>query len=658
MGISTGPRTNNDGLVFYIDPGNARSYSGAGITIYNLVSGGIGGTLVNGPIYDVSRTGGIIFDGTNDYILCGQFESLKTQNISLSCWVNLASLATSGDNKVIFGWTDGVNWGAGIAIAASGGNLVASVLGTGNLSASAVTLNKWHHLCITRNATSTTSAFYVNGIGVSTLSGSLNYNSTNLLSVAYGVGYSNAFQKMVLGSAKVHNRSFSAAEVNQEYYATRKRYYPDENYVTSGLYIDLDASNPASYPGTGNSWFDLSGFGNHFSLLGIPQQKKTGVLKLTSTQHAYRNAGWGTNIHTIDMYFRGKDNFNNFNRFLSTGPSDNFEVAVSELGVLRFYPGWTDTNVRLNYSKFNHLVISRNFTELKFYLNGSLIQTTSTGASPGGSIFLGTRYPLNEYTEIELGSFKVYDRILSLQEVQQNYNALRPRYSPYEAVSDKLIFNVDFGESSSWVGSGFVNDISGFGNTGTALNGPTNTYRDSYTSFDGTNDYVSFNYDSLDLGTSNFSVCVWFKTNATQIGTLIANQVNNGWNGFNFQVSASGNILPTVDWGNSQQYGALSSSTAYNDNVWREATFVMNGATVSNWKLYINGVQVSASLEGSSVSTISGSGISNNVPLTIGYRTFGNYFSGQIGRVLIYRKALSDSEVAQNFNSIRDRYNV
>ena len=30
MGISTGPRTNNDGLVFYIDPGNKRSYSGAG----------------------------------------------------------------------------------------------------------------------------------------------------------------------------------------------------------------------------------------------------------------------------------------------------------------------------------------------------------------------------------------------------------------------------------------------------------------------------------------------------------------------------------------------------------------------------------------------------------------------------------------------------
>jgi hypothetical protein len=471
-----------------------------------------------------------------------------------------------------------------------------------------------------------------------------------------GAGYV-SYGKYTLGSAKIHNRALSLDEINQEYHSTKKRYYPDENYVTNGLYIDLDASNPVSYPATGNSWFDLSGSGNHFSLLGIFQQKKTGALQLQATQHAYRNAGWGTNIFTVDMYFRGKGNYGAYNRILSTG-GDAFELAVNGSGELMYYPGWSITNLRLNYSKFNHLVVSRNLTELKFYLNGSLIQTATTSATPGSSIFLGTHYPLNETTIIELGSFKVYNRILSLQEVQQNYNALRPRYAPYEAVTDKLIFNVDFGESSSWVGSGFVNDIIGFGNTGTALNGPTNAYLDSYTSFDGTNDYVSFNYDSLDLGTSNFSVSVWFKTSATQIGTLLANQVNNGWNGFNFQVSSSGNIIPTVDWGNSQQYGALFSSTAYNDNVWREATFVMNGATVANWKLYINGVQVSASLEQSSVSTISGSGISNNIPLTIGYRSAGSYFSGQIGRVLIYKKALSNSEVAQNFNSIRDRYNV
>ena len=224
-------------------------------------------------------------------------------------------------------------------------------------------------------------------------------------------------------------------------------------------------------------------------------------------------------------------------------------------------------------------------------------------------------------------------------------------------VTDGLIFGLDAANSRSYSGSGIiVNDLVG-GIGGTLVNGVGFTSSNNgLFSFDGTNDYINITTDVLDLGTSNFSVSVWFKTIATQTQSLIANQVSNGWNGFNFGINSSGYITPTVDWGNSQQYGALQSATAYNDNVWREATFVMNGATVSNWKLYINGEPVNAPLEGGSVSTISGSGIGNNVNLTVGTRTFGSYFSGQIGVTKIYNKALSSAEVKQNYNATKKRY--
>ena len=231
-------------------------------------------------------------------------------------------------------------------------------------------------------------------------------------------------------------------------------------------------------------------------------------------------------------------------------------------------------------------------------------------------------------------------------------------YNP-SIVSDGLVFYLDAANRRSYSGAGLTANglVGGIG--GTLVNGVGFTSSNNgYFSFDGTNDFINITTDVLDIGTSNFSVSVWFKTSATQMGSLIANQVSNGWNGFNFQVNGGGYILPTVDWGNSQQYGALSSSTAYNDNVWREVTFVMNGATVSNWKLYINGVQVSATLEGGSVSTISGSGIGNTVPLTIGYRTFGNYFLGQIGVTKIYNRALTEQEILQNFNATRFRYGI
>ena len=52
------------------------------------------------------------------------------------------------------------------------------------------------------------------------------------------------------------------------YYA--KRFFgqvQNEGIVTDGLKLWLDASNPASYPGTGTTWFDLSGNGNNGTMV-------------------------------------------------------------------------------------------------------------------------------------------------------------------------------------------------------------------------------------------------------------------------------------------------------------------------------------------------------------------------------------------------------
>ena len=53
------------------------------------------------------------------------------------------------------------------------------------------------------------------------------------------------------------------------YYA--KRFFgqvQNEGIVTDGLKLWLDASNPASYPGSGTTWFDLSGNGNNGTMMG------------------------------------------------------------------------------------------------------------------------------------------------------------------------------------------------------------------------------------------------------------------------------------------------------------------------------------------------------------------------------------------------------
>ena len=225
-------------------------------------------------------------------------------------------------------------------------------------------------------------------------------------------------------------------------------------------------------------------------------------------------------------------------------------------------------------------------------------------------------------------------------------------------ISDGLVFQLDAANLRSYSGSGNTANglVSGIG--GTLVNGVGFTSDNSGSFiFDGTNDQIIVASDVLDIGLSDFTIKVWFKTNSSANGSFIANQVSNGWNGFNYWIS-NGQIYCVVDWGNSQQYGAIITTATYNDNTWKEAVFVMNGSTVSNWKIYINGSLVNKSLAFESQPTLSGLGISNNVPLTIGTREFGGFYNGNISQVQIYNRALSATEVMQNFNAMRERYNI
>jgi hypothetical protein len=59
----------SNGLILYLDAGNAASYPGSGTT-WTDVSGNINtGTLTNGPTYSSANGGSIVFDGSNDYVL-------------------------------------------------------------------------------------------------------------------------------------------------------------------------------------------------------------------------------------------------------------------------------------------------------------------------------------------------------------------------------------------------------------------------------------------------------------------------------------------------------------------------------------------------------------------------------------------------------------
>jgi len=186
-------------------------------------------------------------------------------------------------------------------------------------------------------------------------------------------------------------------------------------------------------------------------------------------------------------------------------------------------------------------------------------------------------------------------------------------------------------------------DLSGNGNTGT-LSGAT-YLSSSYgnLSFVSSNsNFVSFaSTSNIPSGNNNYTISTWF--NPSSLGTKglvgwgnygTTNQVNS------FKLSATGLI-------NSWEGNDLSVTTSLSTGTWYNAVATFNGTTRQIW---VNSVSVGSDTP-----------ISHNVTttsnLTIGRTNNTEYFDGSIGEVQIFDRALSPSEISQNYNALLPRYN-
>jgi hypothetical protein len=168
----------------------------------------------------------------------------------------------------------------------------------------------------------------------------------------------------------------------------------------------------------------------------------------------------------------------------------------------------------------------------------------------------------------------------------------------------------------------------------------------------------------LNLG----SISIWFKTSTNQNGVLV------GWGddgNTNF-----GSIEITADWTGgyadesliAESYTASASQRAvirkgsnyYANGVWTNITAVFDDNYL-NLKIYINGVLETTSNNGSSSGAPFLNVSTSTSYFNIGRRTYGaggEYFTGEIGQVLVYGRLLTAAEVLQNFNATRKTYGI
>ena len=217
-------------------------------------------------------------------------------------------------------------------------------------------------------------------------------------------------------------------------------------------------------------------------------------------------------------------------------------------------------------------------------------------------------------------------------------------------VTSGLILCLDAANVKSYPGSGTSwTDLSGNANSGTLVNGPTySSTNGGNLTFNGTNQYGS---TPLSLGGyTAYTASAWIKTATTNREILATWGINNIFELYIYQDKL---MAYTYNSSNASTY--RQSNKIITNGLWTYCVGIYQGST-STLNTYVNGQLDNGTLAGPAVPAALNSGAATVV---IGNVNSGSYyFNGSMGQIKIYNRALSATEVAQNFNALRGRYGL
>jgi hypothetical protein len=446
VSVSSIPIISN-GLILYLDAGNAASYPGSGTT-WTDVSGNINtGTLIDGPIYTSGTPSYFTFDGTNDYVLANNtnLNSLsltsRFSNTSVShfSWVYptgagvlVAELGQTAPNS---GWHDSnieISAGGAFSFSTWHNGLTSKVVSTNQL------FNIWYYVGFTYDGTTLTA--YINGSSIGTTTFTRTAPSqthyalfaadfTNMGTGGQGIGRCASFS--------VYNRALSASEVLQNYNSLKDRF---DLSVTSGLILYLDAGNAASYPGSGTTWTDLSGNSNTGTLTNGPTYSSAngGSIVFDGTND-FVDVPHNTLLDpTLNMTVSSWVNMTSFkdsNSIFGKGAgAAGFDFRIdssTQLNLVKYaVVDQRITVAALSTGTWYNIAAVQSATKVDYYINGSFVGSFSNSSA---YITVATSLKIGKdrntiFTAAKIPQVSMYNRQLSAAEIQQNWLANKSRF--------------------------------------------------------------------------------------------------------------------------------------------------------------------------------------------------------------------------------------
>ena len=221
-------------------------------------------------------------------------------------------------------------------------------------------------------------------------------------------------------------------------------------------------------------------------------------------------------------------------------------------------------------------------------------------------------------------------------------------YRGPQIVTSGLVLHLDAANPKSYTATGTTwSDLSGNRNNGTLTNGPSfSSANMGSIAFDGVNDYVDIS-TIINL-TNPLTICAFVNTSIVTGTQVIYGPSANGQDNW---LSLSNNRIQLFATQTSDVNNfSIISNTNIEANKWYHITGIVNNNVTS---IYVNGVfEVASSTQ---AFTVGGW----NSTARIGQRATGQFpFNGRIASVQGYNRALSATEVLQNFNAIKSRYGL
>jgi hypothetical protein len=650
------PRIDADGLVLYVDANQPTSYPQINNTWYDLSGQNNVTNLLNGPAWN--SNGWIVFDSTDDYADTSiNTNALFSSNDPFSVSITIKPTETINANSGLVTnqkYQSEVSPG-GFGLVTYNTNQVAINLtkndGTGTVSYEALapttlSINSWQNITYTYDPGAGTVTGYKNGTLANSYT-SAAYKWTPEARVSWigrnwQGGWSSDFFSSEISNVSIYRKTLSQTEIKQNYFQS--------NIVQDGLVFMIDANNLVSYPKSGTTLYNLTGSIASGSLINGPtfSPSNGGLIVFDGVDdYVQLNGTVSLNVWTIttNLFYNYQNKTYEFFLGNATDGAQG-KILLSYAGQVSF----RNSNY-YNFSK-NSSELSNKFSNLSFVSNGTSISLYVDGVFNSSVTPPSTNIPLNTignaWTDLvwlpsfKLGDLCMYDRALTPSEVQQNYQATKDKFQGQQIITNGLIFNLDAANKDSYPGTGTTwYDLSGNNYNGTLVNGPTflPNQNGGIFNFDYVDDYVSIGNN---LGSpSTFTLSAWVRSsNISQPQNIF-----NGNPPFFLRITSS-TIRCAVYTGT---WIFVNGSITLSSNTWYNLVLTYDQSTV---KGYVNGV-----LDVNSVKT--GTPIYGALN-TLGFTTGGEDAPSvtNIAVAQIYNRALSATEIAQNYNATKGRFGL